>query len=608
MDRGTPEPFSAQRRAVPARIALAVAVVDSAGLVTHWSAGAHGLFGHPRERAVGRPAADLMPISGALLAAPGYPSCGRARSAGSVRGQVDVLWWAYPLVGPGPERLLVLASDAAGLSGGTHDRVAPGFAPHTVLTGAGGEGGRKGEVRGLAELPGMAPAVSARIVAQVLELGHPVLEISRRERIPVTPDWATPPPPPETLPRQGGPRENAGPRPAAPQPAAAPAAARTPAPVSGARGVLLLDDARPHTRQEAADEPCQDGTRTAGCDTVTRRPPGTRPGRGGWSDTVRLPGSRTALVVGGVLGRAPDTEATAGRLRTAVQTMAALDLPPGRLLSRLDDLARRLGARSPATCLYAVYDPIRSELTLANAGHLPPVLLRADGGGAPLELPTGVPIGIGGVAFEPVTVRVAPGDRLVLCTDGLLEVRGRSGAEGSTGLAALCAAVPPAASLDDACDALARALGAGREDGPGLLMARLSGIPPEHVAEWRLDPAPREVGRARRLVAERLRAWGLAEAVETATVLVSEIVTNAVRHTASRHLGLRLVRTDTLLCEVTDEDHTLPALLGSDLGDEFGRGLRVVGGLAREWGASHDPRGKTVWCEQSLPRAADAGG
>ncbi|ARZ66993.1 hypothetical protein SMD11_1332 [Streptomyces albireticuli] len=601
MDRGTPEPSSAQRRAVPARIALAVAVVDSAGLVTHWSAGAHGLFGHPRERAVGRPAADLMPISGALLATPGYPSCGRARSGSSVRGQVDVLWWAYPLVGPGPERLLVLASDAAGLSGGTHDRVAPGFAPHAGLTEAGGE------VRGLAELPGMAPAVSARIVGQVLELGCPVLEISRRERIPVTPDWATPLPP-ETVPRQAGPYGNAGPPPAPAAVAQAAAPAAAPASGPAACGVLLLDEARPHLRQEAPGEPLQEETRTAGCDTVTRLLPGARPGRGGWCDTVRLPGSRTGFVVGDVLGRAPDAEVTTGRLRTAVQTMAALDLPPGRLLSRLDDLARRLGAHSPATCLYAVYDPIRSELTLANAGHLPPVLLRADGGGTLLEPPTGVPIGVGGVAFETVTVRVAPGDRLVLCTDGLLEVRGRGRAPGNTRLAALCeAAVHPAASPADACDALARALGTGREDDLGLLTARLGGIPPEHVAEWRLDPAPREVGRARRLVAERLRAWGLAEAVETATVLVSEIVTNAVRHTASRHLGLRLVRTDTLLCEVTDEDHTLPALLGSDLGEEFGRGLRVVGGLAREWGASHGPRGKTVWCEQSLPRAAGAG-
>lgn len=342
--------------------------------------------------------------------------------------------------------------------------------------------------------------------------------------------------------------------------------------------------------------------RTPGCDTVTRRLPGSRPGRGGWADVLRLPGSRTALVVGDVLGRAPDAEATSGRLRTAVQTMAALDLPPGRLLSGLDDFARRLGAHSPATCLYAVYDPIRSELTLANAGHLPPVLLRADGRGTLLEPPTGAPIGVGGVAFEAVTVRVAPGDRLVLCTDGLLEVR-----EGSPGPAALCGAVRPGASLDDACDALALAVGGRREDDLGIVLARLSGIPPEDVAEWRLAPTPREVGRARRLVAERLRAWGLAEAVETAVVLVSEIVTNAVRHTASRRLGLRLVRTETLLCEVTDEDHTLPALLGTDLGEEFGRGLRVVGGLAREWGASDAPRGKTVWCEQSLPRTVGPG-
>jgi anti-sigma regulatory factor (Ser/Thr protein kinase) len=248
-----------------------------------------------------------------------------------------------------------------------------------------------------------------------------------------------------------------------------------------------------------------------------------------------------------------------------------------------------------------VYDPIRGELHLANAGHIPPVLVRAeDGSSELLDLPTGAPIGVGGVPFEATRVRVRSGDRLVLCTDGLVEVRGTDIGEG---LAALCeSAAHPAASMDDACDTIIRALNTrgGRKDDVALLMARLNGIPGDHVAEWRLDADPREVGRARRLVRDRLLSWCLPQAVESAELLVSEVVTNAVRHAGSDRIGLRVVRTDALLFEVTDDEPALPAMLDPGPLDESGRGLRVVSRLAREWGASATGHRKTVWFEQGI--------
>ncbi|QHC24667.1 ATP-binding SpoIIE family protein phosphatase [Streptomyces sp. GS7] len=378
-----------------------------------------------------------------------------------------------------------------------------------------------------------------------------------------------------------------------------------------ARAGLVLDNARMYTFQENVAETLQDSMlpqrapRMAGCDTATRYLPGTRLGRvgGDWFDTIKLPGSRTALVVGDVMGHGLNSAAMMGQLRTAVQTMAAIDMPPAQLLRSLDDLAQRLGDGYLATCLYAVYDPIGQRLTLANAGHIPPVLVRAeDGRSELLRLPTGAPIGVGGVPFEAVTVPVAPGDRLVLCTDGLVEVRGE---DIGVGLAALAeSAAHPAASMDDACDAIIRALNVtdDRKDDVALLMARLNGIPPESVAEWRLRLDAREVGRARRLVGDQLVRWGLDPAVETAQLLVSEIVTNAVQHAHTQQVVLRLVHTDALLCEVSDDDHALPQLLNAGPGDAFGRGLRVVSRLAREWGTSRTAGGKTVWCEQSLPR------
>ncbi|MGY4964556.1 SpoIIE family protein phosphatase [Streptomyces sp. 900105245] len=810
MDRGSERDTAPGRDTgdtAAGRIPLAVVVVDRDGLVSHWSSGARRLFGVGREEAVGRSAADLLPVSGALAddlhgepmpdayeaydalgpdlesslgGRTSYATAGRARLVPYEQPadgeRLDVLWWAYPLVGPGSFRLLVLAADATrlreerGYDDETAERISPGFARHTELPAFDELERRLPEI-----LPNMGPGLSGRIVSQVLELGYPVLEFSQYDRVPVTPYWGVPrrarveavapreraaaalvpagaeldleyaavrerleflnevssgigtsldlgetirevtsaavprfadfagthlraavlagegfpdgPPDastvmfrvwvehndepgrwddtvpvgeafafPEHTPfykcmvtgepvvvprvteelseRIAGEFEKRDLRPLIcgrsllivplkarnvvlgfmvlmrrPDRPAFDDMDRTTGAELAARAGLVLDNARMYTYQENVADTLQDSMlpqvnpRMAGCDVATRYLPGTRLGRigGDWFDTIKLPGSRTALVVGDVMGHGLNSAAMMGQLRTAVQTMATMETPPAQLLRNLDDLARRLGENYLATCLYAVYDPIRGELTLANAGHIPPVLVRAeDGSSELLDLPTGAPIGVGGVPFEAVRIRVAAGDRLVLCTDGLVEVRGSDIGEG---LAALCeSAAHPAASMDDACDTIIRALNTrgGRKDDVALLMARLNGIPDDHVAEWRLDADPLAVPRARRLVRERLLTWCLPHAVETAELLVSEVVTNAVRHAQGDRIGLRVVRTDALLFEVTDDEPALPAMLSAGPLDESGRGLRVVSRLAREWGASTSGHRKTVWFEQTL--------
>src|SRR6266567_3861736 len=343
--------------------------------------------------------------------------------------------------------------------------------------------------------------------------------------------------------------------------------------------------------------------RIGGVEIAHRYQPGSKDAQvgGDWFDAITLPGSRVALVVGDVMGHGIRSAAIMGHLRTSVQTLAALDLPPEQVLRHLDDIARRLDDDHLATCVYAVYDPVARSCVIANAGHIPPVLVH-QGGQAELlsSLPAGAPIGVGGVPFEPMEVKISDGDLLVLCTDGLVEMRGQ---DIGSGLAALCDLAAPDVTPDELCEILMRTLHTqDREDDVALLIARLHGIPSTDIAEWLLHPQPSTPGLVRRLVRRTLVDWGLSACAEVTELLASELATNAVRY-ASRPIGLRLMRTEVLLCEVKDDDHHLPVLRSATGNDEAGRGLHMVSSLARRWGANRTRDGKVVWFDLALPPA-----
>ncbi|MFD0035434.1 SpoIIE family protein phosphatase [Streptomyces sp. NPDC127172] len=153
------------------------------------------------------------------------------------------------------------------------------------------------------------------------------------------------------------------------------------------------------------------------------QPAGTTTEVGGdWFDVIPLAEDKTALVVGDVMGSGIDAAATMGRLRTATATLADLDLPPAQVLQRLDKITAGLDPYI-ATCIYAEYDPRSDRCRIAAAGHLPPALIPAGGPPELLDLPSGAPLGVGGVPFETTTVSLSPGDQLVLYTDGLVETR-----------------------------------------------------------------------------------------------------------------------------------------------------------------------------------------
>jgi anti-sigma regulatory factor (Ser/Thr protein kinase) len=328
---------------------------------------------------------------------------------------------------------------------------------------------------------------------------------------------------------------------------------------------------------------------------------------GDWFDVLPLAGGRVAFVVGDVMGHGLSAAATMGRLRTAVRTLAALDMKPDELLRRVGELGEDL-AQSPAegwmaTAVYAVYDPSTRRCAIAQAGHPPPVVIEPGDGGARtarlLDLPPGLPLGIGGGGFETTELDVPDGTVLVLYTDGLIESRRH---DISTGLERLRATLSrPLESLEDACDDLLATMEPGREpDDVALLMARLGTLPGGSTAAWSFPAEASAVRLARRRVRDTLAEWDLPELVDVTVLLVSELVTNSLRY-AHGPIGVRMVRGGSLLVEVSDPLPDPPRERVATAEDEGGRGLQLVAGASRRWGTRHGPLGKTVWFELALP-------
>ncbi|SDP71049.1 Serine phosphatase RsbU, regulator of sigma subunit [Streptomyces sp. cf386] len=330
---------------------------------------------------------------------------------------------------------------------------------------------------------------------------------------------------------------------------------------------------------------------------------------GDWYDAIPLPGNRVALIIGDVMGHSMTSAAIMGQLRTIVQTLAGLDLPPDEILHHLDEQAERLGSEHTATCLYAMYDPVLHRLLVSNAGHLPPVLLHPDGRTEVVQVPPGAPIGVGGGGFESTEMPAPAGATLLLYTDGLVESRD---SDVLTGVERLSARLREAAAkstppgLEMLCDQALGTLGPGdRDDDVALLAARFKGLLPETVAYWYLAPRPQNARQARRLTRRTLHDWDLDDLAESSELLVSEMVANAVRF-ASRPIVLRLLRTDVLRCEVEDDSPIVPRMRHARLSDEGGRGLFLVDQLAQRWGVTRVSTGKVVWFEHRLPADGDA--
>ncbi|WP_328381239.1 SpoIIE family protein phosphatase [Streptomyces sp. NBC_00400] len=390
-----------------------------------------------------------------------------------------------------------------------------------------------------------------------------------------------------------------------------------------ARAAVSIDNARRYTRQHSTALALQRSllprslTGGSTLDVAWRYLPAhASDGAGGdWCDVIPLSGARVAMVVGDVVGHGIDAAATMGRLRTTVRTLADMDLPPDELLAHLDDLVLRLideeqtadpsmtPAALGATCLYVVYDPATRTCTMSRAGHPPAAVITPDGSVTFPDLPAGPPLGLGALPFESAEVDIVDGSVLALYTDGLIETRDQDMDLGLTRLRTALAS--PGARLDELCGTVLNDVLTGRpDDDVALLLARTHALYEDQVATWELASHPSVVADARSLTADRLTAWGLDSLIFTFELIVSELVTNAIRY-GNGHIRLRLIRQDALICEVSDASSSSPRMRHARTTDEDGRGLFLVAQLAHRWGTRYTTDGKIVWAEEHLPANGD---
>ncbi|MDQ0994558.1 serine phosphatase RsbU (regulator of sigma subunit)/anti-sigma regulatory factor (Ser/Thr protein kinase)/PAS domain-containing protein [Streptomyces sp. V3I7] len=381
-----------------------------------------------------------------------------------------------------------------------------------------------------------------------------------------------------------------------------------------ARAAVSIDNARRYTREHSMAVTLQRSLlpRTLpeqdALEIAYRYLPAQAGVGGDWFDVLPLSGARVALVVGDVVGHGLHAAATMGRLRTAVHNFSSLDLPPDELLVLLDELVNRIDqdesavdSRAPvtgATCLYAIYDPVSRRCAVARAGHPPPALVLPDGRVEFPDVPAGPPLGLGGLPFETAVLELPEGSRLVLYTDGLIEDREW---DIDVGLEMLRDALEEAGpSAEDTCRSVLQRLPARPSDDVALIVAATRALGPEQVAEWEVPSDPAAVSEIRASVTRQLAEWGLEELCFTTELILSELVTNAIRY-GRPPVSVRLLRDRALICEVSDGSTTSPHLRYAASTDEGGRGLFLVAQLADRWGTRYTPTGKVIWAEQALP-------
>jgi serine phosphatase RsbU (regulator of sigma subunit)/anti-sigma regulatory factor (Ser/Thr protein kinase) len=332
---------------------------------------------------------------------------------------------------------------------------------------------------------------------------------------------------------------------------------------------------------------------------------------GDWYDVIPLPGGRVGAVIGDVQGHDTHAAAVMGQLRIVLRAYAAEGHMPAVVMARASGFLHELDTERFATCLYAEADLMTGVVQFVRAGHLDPLLQLADGSCRRVPVDGGLPLGLsaefGRLDYPVTTLELDPGQTLLLCTDGLVEVPGADLDDGMQALAELAATGPR--DLSKLADRLCGIVdGRGGDDDAALLLLRRrmidaprsGGRLQQHVA----PSDPEALTEARHMIRAAVRAWGAGERADEIELVADELITNALMHTDGAALVTLRVLSGAdrrLRVDVEDSSSALPRRREAGEEGVSGRGLLLVDLLADVWGVDARGGGKCVWCEFVVP-------
>ncbi|MCU1430394.1 MAG: protein serine/threonine phosphatase [Actinomycetia bacterium] len=327
------------------------------------------------------------------------------------------------------------------------------------------------------------------------------------------------------------------------------------------------------------------------------RPGGSARVGGDWYDVVLLQNGSLGLVIGDVAGHGVLAAAVMGQVRNALRAFAGEGYPPSAMVERLNHFVFENGPSEMATLCFAALDPTTGGFEMISAGHPPPLLVRAGGEVEWCAGTSGPPVGIDPHSrYHQIDAVLAPGDVVVLYTNGLVARRHESLDVGLERLRNAATTIAPETDLDGICDHLLSTLlgDISTDDDVAVLALRYAGNVPGTL-RWRRPARASELGPMRRVLSAWLQDAGVnAEDVTVIAVAVSEAATNAIEHAYTNQEGWVDLEAD-----VDDEAVTLMVRDGGRFRPKApgggGRGLGLIGRLMDEFELRRSNEGTEVW-------------